>query len=233
MTEALHPEDFEAGPDGRPDFIIKLGLMLPCTVEDVKQAYLAKVRSVHPDLGGSQSDFLELQAAFERATQYANFLAGRRKWLSAQIERYVEQEAALERIRSAGGTVREEHQDWLVREIGEDFAQVLDTVVEVRWNGPRVTDVELAWLVANRPIFAGLRVLDLSGAAVTDAAVQELFVFAALERLSLRGAPVTHRALELLQSLPNLTQIDLRETRVGGFRLYFVRRNYPDLEILH
>ena len=39
-------------PDGRPDFMAMLGLMPPYALEDVKAAYLAKAKELHPDKGG-------------------------------------------------------------------------------------------------------------------------------------------------------------------------------------
>lgn len=226
-------EEYEVGPDGRPDFLVKLGVLLPCSPEDVKQAYLAKVRTAHPDVGGSQEAFLDLQQAFERATEYAHFISGRRKWLGAQIERYVRQEAAVDRIRATGGRVKYEHKDWLSREIGEDFSQVLDIVTELSWTGSRVGDAEVEWLVEEREIFANLRALDLSGSQVSDDGVCQLEAFPSLERLALRATPVSHKILKVLESLPSLTELDIRDTRIGAMRLYFGRRANPDLEIYH
>lgn len=225
--------DYEIGPDGRPDFLITLGVLLPCSPEDVKQAYLAKVRSVHPDLGGSQQDFLNLQQAFERATEYAHFISGRRKWLGAQIERYAEQEEAVAYITATGGRVRYEHKEWLSREIGVDFAQVLDVANEIKWAGPQIGDEHLRWLLARQSIFRALRYLDLSDSQVTDDTVCQLGEFSALERLILKGTPVTHKSLAVLETLPALNELDIRDTRIGAMRLYFGRRANPDVEIRH
>jgi hypothetical protein len=220
-------------PDGRPDFLVKLGVLLPCTPEDVKQAYLAKVRTVHPDHGGRQEDFLALQEAFERATEYAQFVSGRRKWLAIQIERYVEQEAAIGEIRAQGGHVKIEHKDWLSREIGEDFAQMLDEISEIRWLGPRTSDAQIDWMLKRQNLLATLRRLDLSHSAVTDEGLLRLATFTALEQLNLDGTRITHRGLKVLDSLASLSTLNIRDTRVGSFRAYRLRRRYPDLEIIH
>lgn len=225
-------QNVEFGPDGRPEFLVKLGVMLPCTPDDVKQAYLVKVRSVHPDRGGTQEQFIEVQQAFERATEYAHFLSGRRKWLGAQIERYAEQEEAVAAMRAAGAVVEYEHKDWLSREIGEDFAQVLDVVVKIRWTGPRVGDEQIAFLVDRRDVFKALRSLNLSLSNVTDEGVLTLATFPNLDELVLQETGVTHHALALLDSL-SLSRLDIRGAKVGGFRLMFIRRNHPDVEILH
>ncbi len=225
--------DYELGPDGRPDFLVKLGVLLPCTPEDVKQAYLAKVRSAHPDVGGTQEDFLAIQQAFDRATEYAHFIAGRRKWLGAQVERYIAQEDALSYVRSSGGRVLYDHKEWLSREIGEDFAQVLDTVSGLLWTGPTVNDEHLDWLGGQREVFSMLRVLDLSDSRISDVGAESLAAFTSLEKLILRNTPVTHQSLKLMESLSNLNELDVRDTKIGAVRLYFVRRSYPDVEIHH
>jgi hypothetical protein len=219
--------------DGRPDFLVKLGVLLPCTPEDVKQAYLAKVKSVHPDEGGTQADFLELQEAFERATEYAQFLSGRRKWLAVQIERYVEQEAAIEHLRAEQGQVTLEHKHWLSREIGKDFAQVLDVISAVRWNGPQVGDEQIDWMLQRVALFNALRRLDLSGSRLTDQAVTRLDAFSNLEHLDLRDTPITHRGLQVLDKLPNLGYLNLRGTRIGAMRVVLLRRAHPQIEIEH
>ena len=59
--------------EARPDFLVALGLIPPCTVEDVKQAFLAKVKTAHPDVGGDAAEFRKLQEAYERATEWAKF----------------------------------------------------------------------------------------------------------------------------------------------------------------
>lgn len=52
-----------------PRCISALGLELPCTEDEVKQAYREKVKSLHPDLGGDQKRFLQLQTYFEEALE--------------------------------------------------------------------------------------------------------------------------------------------------------------------
>ncbi|MHB1038190.1 MAG: hypothetical protein ACYC35_24050 [Pirellulales bacterium] len=50
-----------------PRPIAALGLRLPCTEEEVKEAYRKKVKSLHPDHGGDERRFLLFQAHFEEA----------------------------------------------------------------------------------------------------------------------------------------------------------------------
>jgi hypothetical protein len=50
-----------------PRCVLALGLTMPCTQADILAAYRRKVKSLHPDLGGDQREFLRLQAYFEQA----------------------------------------------------------------------------------------------------------------------------------------------------------------------
>jgi hypothetical protein len=50
-----------------PHCILALGLTMPCTADDVLAAYRRKVKTLHPDRGGSRREFLQLQAQFEQA----------------------------------------------------------------------------------------------------------------------------------------------------------------------
>src|SRR5215475_1481520 len=93
------PSASEVHPaEARPDFLVTLGLIPPCTVEDVKQAYLTKVKTAHPDAGGDANEFRKLQEAFERATEWAKFRASRLAWLSTWVEKYVEQDDLVAEI---------------------------------------------------------------------------------------------------------------------------------------
>ena len=91
-----------AAADGRPEFLVTLGLIPPCTVEDVKQAYLVKVKTAHPDAGGNADDFRKLQEAYEKATEWAKFRASRIQWLATWVEKYVEQDGVVADCSGAG-----------------------------------------------------------------------------------------------------------------------------------
>jgi hypothetical protein len=45
----------------RPSFLQRLGLQLPVTEKDVKQAYYARVKQVHPDHLGDTGEFMQVQ----------------------------------------------------------------------------------------------------------------------------------------------------------------------------
>ena len=53
-----------------PRCIMALGLVMPCTAEDVLAAYRRKVKQLHPDRGGDRREFLRLQAQFEEAMAF-------------------------------------------------------------------------------------------------------------------------------------------------------------------
>ncbi len=144
------------------------------TEEDVKQAYLAKARTAHPDQGGSVEKFKELQEAFEQATEYARFKAGRMQWLSRWVEQYAEQEQLIEEIKTLGGTVDVKSSDPLTRSIGPDFAVVLDKVEGIRLSGAKIDDHTVLRLVELRRMLAGLRKLALVDTSITDAGLLQL-----------------------------------------------------------
>ncbi len=50
-----------------PPAIAALGLRLPCSEDDLKRAYRKRVKRLHPDHGGDERRFLQLQAQFEEA----------------------------------------------------------------------------------------------------------------------------------------------------------------------
>jgi hypothetical protein len=53
-----------------PRCILALGLTLPCTEHEILAAYRRKVKTMHPDLGGDQREFLRLQQHFEQAMAF-------------------------------------------------------------------------------------------------------------------------------------------------------------------
>jgi hypothetical protein len=51
------------------DPYLLLGVSPGCTLEELKQAYRAKVRSAHPDLGGDEPTFIEVCDAYKQVLQ--------------------------------------------------------------------------------------------------------------------------------------------------------------------
>ena len=85
------------------EILAVLGLRPPVTVDDVKQAYLEKAKTAHPDRGGDPQAFIRLHEAFEQATEYARFKAGRMQWLSGWVEQYAEQQELIQEVQTLGG----------------------------------------------------------------------------------------------------------------------------------
>jgi hypothetical protein len=215
----------------RPDFLITLGLIPPCTVEDVKQAYLVKVKTAHPDVGGDTAEFRKIQEAYEKATEWAKFRASRIAWLSTWVEKYVEQDSIVSEIQRRGGKVEIEGVDWLRRSFGDDFSHVAEKVHKIQWHGPAVDDKALTWLTDHRTVLAGLKAIDLTRSAVTDAGVQHLAAFPALQNLDLSETNITSAGLAVLQRLPNLQWLGLRKTHVGLLARTKLKFKYPKLEV--
>lgn len=229
MTNQLPAES--DGP-ARPDFLLLLGVSFPCSPEDVKQAYLLKAKQAHPDAGGSPEQFVALQAAYDKAVEYAKFFESRSRWLAASVDRYVEQQEAAAQIQSRGGSVEVEQLDWLQREIGDDFAQVLETIVGVRWTGPQVADIDLRYLSDRASSFASLRRLDLSGTSITDDGLPLLGALGGLRQLDLSNTKISAAGLEVLSELTNLETLNLAGAGIGTFRMYRLRHANPQIEIL-
>ena len=93
MTTAPNRSNMDGTPE-RPQYAVTLGLLPPYTMDDVKRAYLDKVKDAHPDRGGDSATFERIQTAFEQAQAYLRFRSDRRKWIAARMEEYLA-EAAL------------------------------------------------------------------------------------------------------------------------------------------
>ena len=60
-----------------PPCLRALGLTLPCTEEDVRQAYRRRAELVHPDRGGDIRRFLLLQQQLEQSLHFLRLRIGR------------------------------------------------------------------------------------------------------------------------------------------------------------
>jgi hypothetical protein len=198
-------------PLPRPEFLVVLGLVPPVTIHDVKQAYLEKVKTVHPDHGGDAQEFIRVHEAYKKATEYAEFKAGRMQWLSRWVEQYAEQQRLIEELRGKGGEVTLESTEWAAQSIG-DFATVLERMVAIRLSGPAIDDELLIHLGGHRRSIAGLKRLELLNSKVTSVGLRELHNFDNLAHLDLSGTPITLQAVEaLLEASPRLESLGLRD----------------------
>jgi hypothetical protein len=209
----------------RPQFAVVLGLMPPYTLDDVKRAYLAKVKDAHPDRGGDRADFDRVQTAYEQANEYLAFRGDRRQWIAARMEEYVAIEALLARLRDLGATVETTTLDWVKRSFG-DFAGLTESIVAVR--AERMANVSqlIDLLTSERTILAGLKRLALPGSGVTDAQALQLRVHRNLTHLDLSENPISARtAVALSNWLPQLQEFHLAGVSLGWWpRLKLGRR---------
>jgi hypothetical protein len=203
--------------DKHPECIVFLGLMPPVTAEDVKQAYLAKAVTMHPDRGGSPEQFIRLQKAFQDANEYVKFKAGKLEWLASKIEAYSQQQEVVSETIDRGGEVEMEEADWLRSSFGEDFGHVADKLVAVKLPGPAADDVFAILLGFRAASLKDLAVLDLSGGAITDEGLLQLKELKSLRSLDLRGTAVGKLAAEIPQWFEQLEFLGLPKGAVGLF----------------
>jgi len=221
-----------AAADHNHEFLAVLGLAQPVTLEDVKQAYLDKAKTAHPDRGGDKQQFIKLQTAYEQATEYVQFKAGRMQWLSRWVEQYAEQQQAIDEIHALGGTVDVKPCDWLTQSIGPDFATVLDRLSAVRLTGPKIENHALQVLTSKRRILSGLQKLELINTSISPRGLQDVQVFEALKHLDLTGTRVGALAVRLLvDKLPVLETLNLRGAGVSWWARMKIRYAHRDLTI--
>ncbi len=212
----VYTDDKPAQPEPPPEFLAVLGLRLPVTVEDVKQAYLDKAKTAHPDRGGDPKEFMRLQEAFERATEYARFKQGRMKWLSGWVEQYAEQQRLVDQVKALGGSIEIESVDWLAQTIGSDFATVLERIIGVRLEGPTIDDGTLKELAEGSRLLGNLQRLQLLNTSVTPRGLAYIHPFENLREIDLSGTRTSLIAIELLlRDLPRLESIGLQNSGLG------------------
>ncbi|MEN0111274.1 MAG: hypothetical protein AAF805_11185 [Planctomycetota bacterium] len=175
----------------RPDAVAKLGLQLPVTEQDVKQAYRRRAQETHPDHGGSVGEFLEVQRAFEEAVEFAKRNGKRLPWIGAQMPVYLATRDAIDLIDALGGRYELHALDWLADTVGSDFASMADQLKSVDLSGTRADDDAIARLTADAGHLPALESLVLANTAVTDAGAIRLTRLPSLRRLDLRGTKVS------------------------------------------
>ena len=207
----------------RPEFAVTLGLLPPYTIEDVKRAYLDKVKLAHPDRGGDRDDFERIQHAFEQAQAYLRFRSDRRQWIAARMDEYLAVLALVERLDALGAEVETETMDWVRRSFG-DFAGMTESIIAIRLaNSPQAAEAIDA-LVSEQANLQALKRLELPGCPIGDADVWQLRVFRQLTHLDLSGTRVTSRALTLVDWLRALTALNVSGTSVGWLDRFRLNR---------
>jgi hypothetical protein len=226
------------GTPDRPQFAVTLGLLPPYTMDDVKRAYLDKVKDAHPDRGGDSATFERIQSAFEQAQAYLRFRSDRRKWIAARMEEYLAEAALVARMRELGAEVETVMLDWVRRSFG-DFADLTESIVGIRLErSPKVAEL-VETMVREQSNLAALKRLELPHCPVDDTIAWQLRPLKGLTHLDLSGTSITWRALSLVDFLPALVTFEVTGTSVGWWpraRLQMAlrkrRRKTPD-PILH
>jgi len=198
-----------------PDCLSILGLRPPVTLEDVKQAYLAKAMAAHPDRGGDPAAFIRLKAAHEEAQDYVKFRASKLEWLAAKVEAYAEQQDVATAVIERGGEIEMEETDWLRKSFGEDFGHVADKLVAIRLCNPAADDTFAILVGFRTESLKDLRVLDLAGGTITDEGLLQLKGLASLRHLDLRGTRVGRLGAEAAKWFAELEFLGLPTGSVG------------------
>jgi hypothetical protein len=208
-----------------PECILILGLRLPVTLEDVKQAFMLKAMKAHPDRGGDPQAFIRLQKAFDEANEFVKFKASKLEWLASKIEAYAQQQEVATETIERGGSIEMEEADWLRKSFGEDFGHVADKLVAVRLPNGRADDVFAILLGFRAESLKDLAVLDLTGGPLTDEGLLQLKDLKALRHLDLRGTAVGKLAADIPGWFENLEFLGLPKGALGMFaRMTMPRR---------
>jgi len=216
--------------DSRPDFLAVLGLLPPCSPEDVHRAYKARAAILHPDHGGSPAGFLLLQDAYAQAQEYAKFHEGRRKWLASQVEPYVAQQAIVAKVEREGGQVRIEQLAWMQASFGE-FAILAERLRGIVLHDCTEADELLRDLAEQAAHLRHLREIDLTGSLVSDAGIESLCKLRGLERVNLESTLVTEKGIVALARLPELNYVHVGYTPLRWWTRWQLGRNHPRLTV--
>lgn len=227
------PISADEGPsaeEARPEFLVVLGLLPPCTADDVHKAYKAKARDAHPDRGGSKDDFVRLQEAYEQAQEYVKFSEGRRHWLANQVEPYLRQQEIVQEVEGRHGVVHVEKVDWMQKSFG-DFATLAERLRTIELRDAADVDGFLKFLATKNQSLRFLTGLDLAGSDVSDAGLIQLKHLRGLQRLNLARTKVTVTGLTVLIALPELEWLNVGGTGVGWLGRWRLARRFPTVEI--
>lgn len=192
----------------RKPFLERLGLSLPVTPRDVKQAYFAKAKEAHPDHGGESAEFRALQEAFEDALKFAERNRKRLPWIGLQMPMYVAQREILKLVEQWGGEVEVQQLDWLEGTIGSDFTAIADRLVEINLSNKPVGDEQMLQLVEQADGLKYLEVLRLANTQVGDQGIAKVASESNLRYLDLRGTKVSQQMRKSLANLPMMNRVE-------------------------
>ena len=191
----------------RPRFLQRLGLRLPVTERDVKQAFYARAKLTHPDHHGSAAEFIQIQQAFNEAIEFARMNQQRLPWVARLMPVYVAQRRVAQWVELWGGRVRVREIDWLENAVGEGYAHLADRLVEIDLSGCRVGDKRIARLTAEPRGIEFVEVLRLRNTLLTDEGAAHLAQARNLKHLDLRGTGVSAPMQDRLLRLPSMVSV--------------------------
>jgi hypothetical protein len=227
----MNPPSSTAFNQQRPPFMVTLGLLPPYTREDVHAAYREKVKTAHPDHGGSVADFEKLHQAYEQAQEYLRLHLDRRRWLAAQVDRYAAQDMVANEVRRRGGTVDVEQLDWIKRSFG-DFAVLTEMLRGIRLRGQADGDAFLNYLAEHAAALGNLLWLDVSGSQISDQGVSQLQALKSLRRLDLSRTPISGKGLRVVERLGDLEWLNIAGTSIGWWGRWRLHQSFPRLRLL-
>jgi hypothetical protein len=145
------------------------------------------------------------------AKEYVKFRGDRRGWIARRMDEYVALQEVIERLKQFGAQVETNSVDWLEKSFG-DFAELSESVINIRLNGAANGDEFLEYVISQRDKLLELRKLDLEGSVVSDAMVRQLSVFRRLSELNLNRTPITWQSLHIVEWLPELDTVHVDGT---------------------
>ncbi len=207
----------------RPEFAVTLGLLPPYALDDIKRAYLDKVKDAHPDRGGDRAAFDKVQRAFEEGAAYVKFRSDRRLWIAARMDEYMGVVSLLEELHQLGADVESGMLDWVRKSFG-DFANLTESIVAIRLTKPENAGLLVETMIREQTALPGLKRLELVGAPVTNLLALDLRVFKSLTHLDLSRTQISDRALTVVDFLPELLTLNVDGTQVGWWARHKVER---------
>jgi hypothetical protein len=211
--------------------MVVLGLLPPYDLADVKEAYRVKVFEAHPDRGGDPANFIRLTQAYDQALEYITFCGSRRAWIAAKVEEHLHREEVVAEVLRRGGRVELERFPWMEKSWGDGFPVLAERLRHVVVRDMADGDSFLAFLADHQlPYLVGL---DVAGSRVSGEGLRRLAGYELLRWLDVSGTDVDCSALQaLLNNLPWLEWLNVRETRVGWWGRWRLRRARPRVRIM-
>ncbi len=191
------------------DFLKELGLTVPVTPEDVKQAFRERAKLAHPDReGGSVEEFRKLQSAFDEALEFAQRNGKRIPWVGIQMPIYIAQRHVAELVAKWGGSVEFASYDWLEDTVGEDFATLADRLLSIDLAGQPITDAQLIELCTEADGVRHVELLFLANTNVTDKGILEVTKMRNLRYVDLRDTKVSPAMRKQVARLERIERVE-------------------------